>query len=168
SSGCANVQQLYFAARVSKPIYKFHLYHNNRHKEVKQEDENGAIYNGELEFNDLHGKPLLMKVALSTVSKEMALAALNEIKGWDFEQVKKNAAQKWENELEKIQVKTSNDHLKRIFYSGLYHTCLAPVIYSDADGRYRNAKGELKEMANGQRYTVFSLWDTFRGLTPLF
>ncbi len=168
SKGWANVQQLYFAARVSKPIYKLHVYHNSRHKEVSQDDENGTVYNGELEFKDQQGKPILMKVALSSVSTDKALLALGEIKGWDFDQVKRAAAQKWENELDKIEVKTSDDHLKRIFYSGLYHTCMAPVIYSDADGKYKNAKGELKKMDKGQRYTVFSLWDTFRGLNPLF
>jgi predicted alpha-1,2-mannosidase len=168
STGWANVQQLYFAARTSRPVSAFHVYHNNRHKEVSMEDENGAIYNGELEFKDLAGRPLMMKVALSSVSMEKALIALSEIKGWDFDQVKKNAANKWEHELEKIQVTTPSDKLKHIFYSGLYHTCMAPVLYSDADGKYRNAKGELKQMAKGQRYTVFSLWDTFRGLNPLF
>jgi predicted alpha-1,2-mannosidase len=168
STGWARVQKIYFAARLSRHISKFHLYDNTTHEEIQQGEENGDVYNGELEFNDLAGKPLLMKVALSTVSKEMALQALGEIKGWDFDRVRKNAAQKWEQEMMKIQVKTSDDKLKRIFYSGLYHTCMAPVLYSDADGRYRNAKGDLKQMAKGQRYTVFSLWDTFRGLNPLF
>ena len=113
-----------------------------------------------------------MKVALSSVSTEKALIALGEIsKDGTLNEVKKNAGQQTinvENELDKIQVKTKDDQLKHIFYSALYHTCMAPVLYSDADGKYKKAKGELKKMANGQRYTVFSLWDTFRGLNPLF
>jgi len=168
SKGWANVQQVYFAARTSRPVSKFHVIQNNRHKEVSMEDENGSVYNGELEFKDPAGKPILMKVALSSVSTEKAVIALSEIKGWDFDQVKRNAAARWEDQLEKIVVKSSNDILKRIFYTGLYHTCMAPVIYSDADGKYKNAKGEVLKMAKGQRYTVFSLWDTFRGLNPLF
>jgi predicted alpha-1,2-mannosidase len=167
SKGWAKSQKIYFAARTSKRIGKLHVYNNRNHKEVNEEDENGHVYNGEVEFKDLGGKPLLMKVALSSVSKEAALVALSEIKGWNFEQVKKEASAKWERELEKMQVKTTNEKLKRIFYTALYHTCLAPVTYSDADGRYRNEKDELKQMSKGQRYTVFSLWDTFRGLNPL-
>jgi predicted alpha-1,2-mannosidase len=105
----------------------------------------------------------------------MAINSLNEIKGWNFDQVKKSAEQKWEKELEKLTVKTNDIHLKHVFYTALYHCCMAPVLYSDADGRYRNAKGDLHTMPaskagdkNGQRYTVFSLWDTFRALNPLF
>src|SRR6202012_1051766 len=75
--------------------------------------------------------------------------------------------QKWQAELDKIVVRTTDDNLKKVFYSALYHTCMAPVLYSDADGQYQNAKGQVKKM-QGQRYTVFSLWDTFRGLNPLF
>jgi predicted alpha-1,2-mannosidase len=51
----------------------------------------------------------------------------------------------------------------------LYHTAVAPTLYSDKDGAYKNAKGELHNMPRGgQRYTFFSMWDTFRALKPLF
>jgi len=168
STGWANVQNIFFAARTSQHISKFYIYHNGTHKQVGQDDENGAVYNGELEFKDLAGKPLYLKVALSSVSREAAIKALGEIKGWNFAKVKKDAAEKWEQEMDKLQVKTTNDNMKRVFYTALYHTCMAPVLYSDADGRYRNAKGDLHKMKKGQRYTVFSLWDTFRALNPLF
>ncbi len=174
STGWAKVQEIYFAAHTSQPISKMYLYNNKDHNEVSLIKEEGAVYNGELEFKDLNGKPLLLKVALSSISSELAMKALNEIPGWDFNQVKKNAEQKWEAEMEKMQIKTTDDHLKHIFYTALYHCCMAPVLYSDADGRYKNSKGELHQMpnttknGNSQRYTVFSLWDTFRGLNPLF
>ena len=168
SRGWAHTQRIFFAARTSKPISRFYIFNNENHKETNRGDEVQNIYNAEIEFKDLAGKPLLMKVALSSVSEDMAIVALNEITGWDFEKTKKNAAQKWENELDKVVVNTTNETLKRTFYSALYHCCMAPVLYSDADGRYRNAKGDLHQMANGQRYTVFSLWDTYRGLSPLF
>jgi putative alpha-1,2-mannosidase len=95
--------------------------------------------------------------------------ALNEIKGWNFDAVKKQAENKWEKELQKITIRSKDEQSKKIFYSALYHTCLAPVLYSDADGEYSNAAGEIKKMPAGtQRYTEFSLWDTFRALDPLF
>ena len=169
SYGWATVQRVYFAARTSKPISKFYLYHSDTHKQIEQTDENDRAYNGELEFKDLDGKPLLMKVALSSTGYEKALEALGEIKGWNFEQYRKLAESKWEAELQKILVTTTDEHQKRIFYTALYHTCLAPVLYSDADGTYRNAQNNVLSMpGKGQRYTVFSLWDTFRGLNPLF
>ncbi|MFI5195737.1 MAG: GH92 family glycosyl hydrolase, partial [Chitinophagales bacterium] len=169
SQGWAHKQMVFFAARTSQRIDKIHIINNNKeHREVGEGYEFDDVYNGELEFNDLKGKPLLMKVALSSVSQEMAMNALNEIRGWNFDMVKKRAEQKWEHEMEKIQVKTKNETMKRIFYSALYHTCMAPVLYSDIDSRYVNAKSEMRKMPKGQRYTVFSLWDTYRGLCPLF
>lgn len=167
SYGWANVERVYFAARVNRPIKELHIFNSVDHSVTKMEDENGKEYNGELEFADLDGKPLLMKVALSSVSYEKAQENLKEIKGWNFEEYRKKAEMKWEKEMEKMQVKTNDEHLKRIFYTALYHTCLAPVLYSDADGFYKNAKGVVHRMKKGQRYTVFSLWDTFRGLNPL-
>ncbi|PQJ09961.1 alpha-mannosidase [Flavipsychrobacter stenotrophus] len=168
SYGWANVERVYFAARVNRSIKNLHIFECRTHGEIKQIDETGKDYNGELEFTDLNGQPLMMKVALSSVSYDKALEALREIKGWDFEAYKKKAEMMWEHELEKTVVKTNDEHLKRIFYTAVYHTCLAPVLYSDADGYYKNAKDNVRRMRKGQRYTVFSLWDTFRGLNPLF
>ena len=168
SYGWANVQRVYFAARTSKPVKHFYLYNADTHEALAQDAETGRAYNGEIEFAGADGNPVLMKVALSSVSTDKALEALQEVRGWNFDKVKKEAEAKWETELEKIKITTTDEHLRRIFYTALYHTCLAPVLYSDADGQYKNAKGSVKTMAKGQRYTVFSLWDTFRGLNPLF
>ena len=94
--------------------------------------------------------------------------ALNEIPNWDFNQVKSNAENQWEKELGKIKVESTDETLKKIFYSALYHTAVSPTLYSDQDGEYKNYKGEFHKMNNaGQRYTLFSLWDTFRALKPL-
>lgn len=166
SAGWANVQRIYFAARTSMPFKQLHTWNVTHFKGPK--GAKGNVMNGELQFNDLEGKPLLMKVALSSVNTDKALEALSEVHDFDFKQVYKANNRKWSAEMNKIAVKSSDDRLKRIFYTALYHTCMAPVIYSDKDGFYKNAKGETRKMKNGQRYTVFSLWDTFRGLNPLF
>ena len=169
SHGWANVQRVYFAVRLSRPVKKFYLYNNETHELTRQEDENANLYNAELEFDNRGSQQLMMKVALSSVSYDKALESLNEIKDWNFDRVCAAATQKWEREMEKMQVKTSDEKMKRIFYTALYHTCMAPVLYSDGDGAYKNAKDHVCNMNNKQqRYTVFSLWDTFRGLNPLF
>lgn len=165
STGWAKTQRVYFAARTSVPFEKLHTYMDER---CKNKNGKGDVMNAQMIFPELSGKPVLMKVALSTVSTDKALLALNEIPDWDFIKIVKNGVQKWEQELSKITVQTSDDKLKRIFYTGLYHTCMAPVLYSDANGEYQNANGDKLKMKHGQRYTVFSLWDTFRGLNPLF
>lgn len=166
SKGWANTQRLYFAARLSRPASKLHVYDGNTHDEVSPDNESGSRYNGELVFTG--DAQVLMKVGLSTVSADKAIMAIGEIEGWDFDKAKNKAEEKWEKELEKITIKTTDEKQKRIFYTALYHTCLAPVLYTDADGAYQNAQGNILQVKNGQRYTVFSLWDTFRGLHPLF
>ncbi len=165
SMGWAKVQRVYFAARTSIPFEKLYTYYDDRYKNKNGKSD---VMNAQMIFPDLSGKPVFMKVALSTVSTDKAIDALKEIDGWDFIHVMKNAVQKWEQEFSKITVQTSDDKLKRIFYTALYHTCMAPVLYSDADGQYQNANGDKLKMKHGQRYTVFSLWDTFRALNPLF
>lgn len=176
STGWAKTQRVYFAARVSAPIRKMHTYNNETHADLQITEReqregyklNNGRYNAELEFADLKGTPLMMKVALSSVSEEKALAALSEIPHWNFNKVQKEAEAKWEAEMAKMEVKTKDEQLKRIFYTALYHTCIHPTLYSDADGEYQSGDGQILKMKNGQRYTVFSLWDTFRGLHPLF
>ena len=168
STGWAKEQRVYFAARTSHSMRKLHIYDHTTHNEVNEADENGDVYNGEIEFADLFGHDLMMKVALSSVSVDKALKALDEAEGWEILKYVNDATKKWENEFSKITVQSPNDKLKRVFYSALYHTCMAPVLYSDADGEYKNASENVKRMKKGQRYTVFSLWDTFRGLNPLF
>lgn len=167
SKGWAQVQKVYFAARTSVPFTKFYL--SDGRDTINANALIGNGVKGQLVFADLKGKPLLMKVALSSVNMRKALMALDEIKDWNFEAVKKQAETNWEKELQKIAIKSTDEQSKKIFYSALYHTCAAPVLYSDADGEYTNANGETKKMPAGQqRYTEFSLWDTFRALDPLF
>jgi predicted alpha-1,2-mannosidase len=168
STGWAKYQRVHFAARLSVPFRQLHIYDNNTHTEIDTAGSNTGRYNGELEFDDLQGRPLMMKVALSSMDERKALRALDEIPGWDMNAVKVEAVKKWEAEMAKFEVKTDDDRQKRIFYTSLYHTCIAPTLFSDGDGEYQNAKGEKLKMAEGQRYTVFSLWDTFRALHPLF
>ena len=168
SKGWANNQRIYFAARTSVPFNKLYLADDKT--TVDGKSQMGKKIKGQLVFADLKGKPLLMKVALSSTNMQKAIAALNEIKGWNFAAVKKSAENKWEKELQKITITSKDEQAKRIFYSALYHTCLAPVLYSDADGEYSTgtSEGTKKMPAGKQRYTEFSLWDTFRALNPLF
>lgn len=175
STGWAAQQRVYFAARTSKPIQAFHL-KGEFDIEIgeipvglKSEDKGEGV-SSQLIFQPNHTEQVIeMKVALSMTSTDKALLALDEIKHWDFKQARTSADAKWEEELGKIEIRTSDQQLKRIFYTALYHTAIAPTTYSDKDGQYKNAKGEVHQMPDGAtRYTLFSLWDTFRALNPLF
>lgn len=114
------------------------------------------------------GEKILVKVALSPTSYDGAKLNMSEIKHWDFEKVKKEAETAWNKELSKIEV-TSNDKDKlAVFYTALYHTMMQPNIAEDLDGKYRGRDNKIHVADTFDYYSVFSLWDTFRGAHPLY
>ncbi|HUH17942.1 GH92 family glycosyl hydrolase [Albibacterium sp.] len=175
SKGWSNNQRVYFAAKTSEPVKEVYL-KSEINIEVGdisiglKSNEEGEGVVSQLTFDHTEmPKTIELKVALSMTSTDKALLALNEIPEWNFNAIKNQADTKWERELEKIKI-TSNDlPLKHIFYTALYHTSLAPTLYSDVDGEYKNAQGDTIRMANGEmRYTSFNLEDTYSALNPLF
>ena len=114
------------------------------------------------------GEKILVKVSLSPTSYEGAKLNSTEIKHWNFDKVHKAAIALWNKELSKIEV-TSNDKDKlSIFYTALYHTMMQPNIAQDLDGKYRGRDNKIHVAEGFDYYTVFSLWDTFRGAHPLY
>jgi predicted alpha-1,2-mannosidase len=114
------------------------------------------------------GEKILVKVSLSPTSYEGAKLNSSEIKHWDFDKVHQNAIALWNKELSKIEV-TSNDKDKlAIFYTALYHTMMQPNIAQDLDRKYRGRDNQIHVAEGFDYYTVFSLWDTFRGAHPLY
>ena len=164
STGWAKGQKVYFAARFSQPVKQFVFINDSIAFGKKAEGDKVKIA---LQFNT--EAPLLFKVALSTVSTEKALAELRRPELQSFETVAANAENLWEKELQKIKINTGDRALATKFYTSLYHTCLAPVISSDADGAYQTHDNKQLVFKKGKnKYTVFSQWDVFRALNPLF
>ncbi|MPT34635.1 MAG: alpha-mannosidase, partial [Flavobacterium sp.] len=115
------------------------------------------------------GEKILVKVALSPTGYEGAKKnLLAEMPDWNFEAAKKQAETLWNKELSKIEITTSDKDKKTIFYTALYHTMMQPNIAMDVDGLYRGRDNELHKAEGFDYYTVFSLWDTFRGAHPLY
>lgn len=113
--------------------------------------------------------PLYAKVALSVVDPEGAeknMAA--ELPGWDFEAIRKESADQWNEALNQIQIDTFDPTILTNFYTALYHTMIAPFAYQDVDGRYLGMDKQVHQAQPGYvNYSVFSLWDTFRAFHPL-
>lgn len=88
-------------------------------------------------FNN-ENKELLVKVALSSVSTDNALQNMaTEGEGFPFDEIRDKAKLAWNEALESINVESDNKDLKTIFYTALYHTKVAPVTFSDANGDFR-------------------------------
>ncbi len=179
TNGWARTRTVYFAMAFSK------AFTNYGHKKYDQSVYKGFYRNFDEEHNfpemaghDLRawfdfdvdaGEAVLVKFAMSSVSTEGALKNLQaEIPGWDFDRVKQAGQQAWEKELERIRVETMTAADKRVFYTAMYHAFLTPVIYEDVDGRYRGLDQNIHESDGFTNYTIFSLWDTYRALHPLF
>lgn len=167
SKGWANDQKIYFTATFSKPMKQFIVSEGNDIKEGKELKAVGVI--GQAVFGETTAKEeLYIKVALSPVS--IANAKLNmkaELPGWDFQQTIADADKAWNEELNKIQISTDDNKVKRTFYTALYHTMIAPSDFSDVNGDYRGADGKMHDKGAFKNYTTFSLWDTYRAAHPL-
>jgi predicted alpha-1,2-mannosidase len=155
STGWAADQHVYFAARFSQPVT------SSKITEVGGEGRSVGV----LSFGD---SELLVKVGISSVSIENALANLDSsLPGWDFDAERKAASDAWEKELSRIRIGTPEEDVKVVFYTALYHTMIAPAVFSDLNGEFKGVKGNVLKAEGYKRYTVFSLWDTYRALHPL-
>ncbi|MCW2263155.1 MULTISPECIES: GH92 family glycosyl hydrolase [Sphingobacterium] len=167
SKGWAKNQKIYFTAKFSRPIISYRLADSTAIKDGKQITVTSAY--GELIFaksktiNDL-----LVKVALSPVSIENAKQNLSqELSDWNFERTKHEANQLWENQLNKIEIETNDIKHKKIFYTALYHTMIAPSLFSDVNGQYMGSDFKVHKLNQGDNYTIFPMWDTYRAGHPL-
>jgi predicted alpha-1,2-mannosidase len=138
-------------------------YYNNFKAEMAG-DSIGAWFT----FDTKNNEEIIVEVGVSYVSIDNARLNLNhESKNFDFEATRIQAEEKWNEALSTITVKGGSDDQKAVFYTALYHMQIHPNILSDVNGQYPAMESfEIKEHKNGERYTVFSLWDTYRNLHP--
>ena len=113
---------------------------------------------------------LNVHVALSFCDTEGALRNLEaEVNGFDFDRHRQANEARWDDQLGRILVDGGSKDERTTFYSALYHATTVPNLASDVDGRYRGTDLQVHQLeeSEGEHYTVFSLWDTYRALHPL-
>lgn len=179
TKGWARTKKVFFAMQFSKPFKSY------GHKKYNEETYNGFYrrFNETENFPEMAGKDIRayfnfdteeqekinIKFALSSVSTNGALKNLKaEIPHWDFNKTKAETKEKWNKELSKIEITSLTEDDKKTFYSALYHTNLSPILYEDVDGSYRGLDQNIYQSEGFTNYTIFSLWDTYRALHPLF
>lgn len=166
--GWAKHHYVYFYAVFSSP-FDYKLYSGTEY----QSDSTSVTVNTAKAVMSFRNLPadgrVLAKVGISSVDEEGArLNVEAEIPNWDFEGVMKQANTVWNETLGKIDIETSDNDSRTVFYTSLYHAFIQPSLASDVDGRYRTMGHEIKQDASYTNYTVFSLWDTFRAAHPLY
>lgn len=178
TNGWARENYTYFAISLSKPIKNYGYVDKEKPRysgfwrkfnlQKNFPEIAGRKIVSYFEFDSDSSTPLVLKVALSGVSTQGALKNLEaEAKGKTFDQIAAEASSKWENELKVIDVEGDDDK-KTMFYTSLYHTMINPSVYEDVDGQYRGIDHNIHQAKGFTNYTIFSVWDTYRALHPLF
>lgn len=167
SGGWANDHTVFFYAQFSKPFKTSGIYDEEKILNGIKSYE-GKVVKSFFTFSTDKNESVLVRIGISSTSIEGAKKNLEkEIPDWNFEKIRISASDKWEKELSKIQVEGKKKDELITFYTALYHTMLAPNIFSDVDGGYTGMDKKIHYAKNFTMYTVFSLWDTFRALHPL-
>ena len=176
---------LYFVAKFNKPSNEFGIWENS----VKQKgvESQWMSYNGKTRLYKNYRKEIIgdsigaymsydfkeptsveVKIAVSYVSIENARENLKkETEELSFEDVYRKTSTKWNDLLSKINVDGGSEDDKTIFYTALYHTLIHPNTFNDINGQYPKMATRETLKTKGTRFTVFSLWDTYRNLHSL-
>jgi predicted alpha-1,2-mannosidase len=176
SRAWARKQRIYFVIRFSEPIKVMQWFLNNKKATIDSSVE-GKDIKAALLFDDKSKKSLKVEVGISATGVEGArknMAAETKI-GKSFNDYVTECRQRWEYELSRVQINSVDSLAKqafwksnlRKFYTALYHCMVQPNVFSDVDGLYRGMDDRNHQSTDGDVYSVFSLWDTFRAYHPL-
>ena len=143
-------------------VGKYKLYEN------RTRDMAGNEIGYYMTYDCNEGEQIEVQIGVSFVSIANARLNLNtEQPTADFEQVRRDARQAWASTLNCITVEGGTEAQRRTFYTALYHTQIHPNILQDVNGEYPKMESTEVMTTKGNRYTIFSLWDTYRNLTQL-
>ncbi len=166
-------QDIFFYAKFNQPIAKAML--GEQDLEPTREMRNGAVYSGDdltayLNFGTGE-EPIEIRVGISPVNWQGAQKNLEaEAPSFDLAKVKEDAEYAWAEKLAKIKVEGGTDAEKTNFYTGMYHMMIAPIEFYDVDGQYVDMLGTVRTLEDGDtpNYSIYSTWDTFRAVHPMW
>ena len=183
---------VFFHAELSRPMEAYGFWRaqlpegiSRKNQDVVQEDylqriAQADILRGErscqgrhigffTEFTSEPNEQVELRVGISFVDLEGARRNFEaEMQGHDFEFVRRQARDRWNQELGRIHVEGGTEDERTIFYTALYHTMIDPRIYADVDGRYVGGDYRIHEAdPSFTKRTIFSGWDVFRSQFPL-
>ena len=169
STGWAKDQRVYFYTVFSQVITRHDITIANEKITANKRQYNTKNKQGiaaQLHFDISKNKQLIVKTAISSVSIENAKQnLLVDGANKSFNTIKKEAENLWEQALAKVTIDATKDNMVQ-FYTAMYHSHLAPRVFSDSNGQYKGPDGNIHQASGYQRYSFFSLWDTFRALHP--
>ena len=166
SDGWARDQHIYFRTRFSKPFTSVQI---DTTAIVKNGNHIGTATIARFDFDTQKGEQIIVSTAISGVSTEGAAKnLLAEVPDDNFDKYRNLTRDNWNRQLSKIEIVSNSTDDKVNFYTALYHSMIAPTIYSDVDGTYYGPDKKTHKTDGWVNYSTFSLWDTFRAAHPLF
>jgi predicted alpha-1,2-mannosidase len=176
--GWAPGRQLFFAIRFSAPIFGHALYnkeedpppyHGFKTPGTSPQDTQSIQGRGlEAVFDFMPSSaPLIVKVALSPVSEQNAIANMDaEVPGFDFDSVHTRTQQMWREQLERVEF-SATPAMQKSLYTALYHALMAPSTSMDVNAEYRGPDNQVHHAESFRFVSTLSLWDIYRAEQPL-
>ncbi|MFZ6678718.1 GH92 family glycosyl hydrolase [Undibacterium sp. Tian12W] len=175
--GWAAGRQVYFAMQFSRPLSTREIHNREDAVEYRgfagpgsgPQDKakvEGKALVAALDFGVPDDQTLMVKVAISAVSEDGAIANLAEIQDWDFTAQRAKSKQAWDDALSAVSIEAKPE-MRTKAYTALYHSMMGPSLFMDVDGRYRGPDNQVHQADGFRFHSTFSLWDTYRALHPL-
>lgn len=166
--GLKSIQTVFFVAQVSKKPADAGIWDETKVYPVFKRAIAGNNIGAFFSFDTQENEKIFVKVGISYVSIENARKNLEqEQTGFDFDSVRLAAEQSWNTALSKIQVEGGKEDDKIKFYTAIYHALIHPSVFNDINGEYVEMESEkIGKVEDYTRYSIFSLWDTYRILHP--
>lgn len=166
--GAPDTYTVYFVARFNRPMRGYGTWRDTRVMPGTRRVR-GIGSGGWVSFPTARHHSVELEVAISYVSRADALENLRAAPDrWQFAATRKRATRIWNTLLRRIQISGGTRAERATFYTALYHTLLAPTLYSDANGAYRGFDNKVHHVAHGHNeYANYSGWDIYRTEVPL-
>lgn len=185
---CYNPQAvfpMYFVVRVSKKPSAFGMWKKQPalgNAQAQWDSDQGKYklypgYGRDMAGNDIgyymtydceEGEQVEVQVGVSFTSIANARENLDrEQQGFDFDKVAREGHDEWSSTLNRVSVEGGSDDQRRVFFTALYHSQIHPTVLQDVNGDYPLMESNANGKSDHDRYTVFSLWDTYRNLSQL-
>ncbi len=154
----------YFVIQFSKPFTAYGTWDGDN-VAASSTEQYGTRMGAYISFATHSNEVVQVRIATSFISIEQARKNLDiELKGKTFNGLVQSTRAVWQKDLSSIQVNGITEEQKAVFYTAMFHTMQFPREMSEY-GKYYS--GFDDKVHDGNSYTDFSLWDTYRALHPL-
>ncbi len=168
SNGWGGRRVVYFVMEFSRPFDAISIQQDGQMLAGGAKAADGKALKAALNYDTTANKQVVVKVGISSTGVEGARRNLTaEVSGFNFDAVHTAATKTWSAALNTVKVETPDPVIRRTFYTNLYDSMLAPVLFNDADGAYLGRDHKVHTAPGFQNYSTFSQWDIFRAESPL-